>query len=413
MTSTIFCAYMMLAFQSLPALENGVIIGPRETFEERATLITQGRSVPLAENPETYFSNFLEDQLPPTDKGLFWCIFYHDDRSPESRRLLQDFEDHPSLRVLRDWSKFFVINRNEPPTGSGEITAAYARHLAQALQESDIPTVLVLAHPENPVFGKDERGKMSYVYAGSGYGGDAGLLARNIYTALVDYYRARGVPVEQCPGPYCPTPNTPRTPTTPRRPWGPDSWDPPSLPPLDGGGGSFSIPLGKIPPWVLVIGGVLLGWLVIAAYKYAHRNSMLGVLLAACILSSGQAFSQEDVEDAPRPLERPAAEEDAVEDAYLLPPAPKNWLWLDRAVRDEVRQALQTPKYEAWLQASVFHVENRIENAVGSVEASVNSALDEAMSYVSSLFYLSLIGHVTTVALVGYLVYTLKQQNGA
>jgi hypothetical protein len=101
-----------------------------------------------------------------------------------------------------------------------------ARMLANEIgaQGKPIPTVLLYANPDDPTFGRGAPGGWRYVYQGSGYGGDAEALARNIYESIRAEYKRRGV--EQCPGPYCPQPNPQPNLPDPNSPYQPQPVDP-------------------------------------------------------------------------------------------------------------------------------------------------------------------------------------------
>ncbi len=397
--------YTLLAMLTISVFgqSGGVVLPDGEPFRERAAVITQGGSIEVAQTPDNVFASFIGTQLPPSDKGQFHIVVYADSKSQESRLLLLDFERHPSLKALRDWGKFVVIDRSESP-------ASEARHMAAALQGADIPTVLVMAHPEHPRFGRPESRDREYrnnvgwqyAFAGSGYGGDAALLARNIYDGLRQHYQDHGVSVEQCPGPYCPDPRNPDRPSwPPRRPNAPNpGWEPPRLPQLDGSVPTINPFAGiwPLPGWVWAIVGAIA---VILLLALSNRMKGAGVLLL-CATLCGSAIADEPVEPA-----EPAAVEatEPVEEAYLYPPLPQNLEWLDSAVRDEVRRAIDPPRIESWLRFSLNSVEVKVDNAL----AGVNTAVQEAGSALRLIAWITLLGHAVTVGAVVYLVYLVRQ----
>lgn len=380
---------------------DGVVLPDGEPFRERAASVSQGGSVTVTERPDSVFANFIGENLPPSDKNQFHIVVYVDQHSPESRLLLRDFQQHPSLAKLREWSKFIVIDRSESP-------ASEARHMAQALDGADIPTVLVMASPDHPKFGRDSQPGWKYAFAGSGYGGDAALLSRNIYDGLRNYYRDHGVPIEQCPGPYCPSPTEPRQPAQPN--WPPPNdpqdrdWDVPRLPPLDESSTSPTPSFSWQPPaWVWFIAGVAAVILLLAFHKRTAGALLLSAMLAASVVADDKAEKTE----APKATEQvePQGLPGPVEDAYLYPPLTRDLEWLDRSVRDEVRRAINPPKIESWLSLSLNHVETQVDNAV----AGVNTAVQEARSWMAMVFWLSAIGHGVTVGAVVYLVWLVRQ----
>ena len=391
----------------MPALvfgqTDGVVLPDGGPFRERAAAVSQAGSVTVAERPDAVFANFIGENLPPSDKGQFHIVLYIDKHSPESRLLLRDFQQYPSLSKLREWSKFIVIDRSESP-------AAEARHMAQALDGADIPTVMVMASPEHPKFGRESRLGWKYAFAGSGYGGDAALLSRNIYDGLRNYYRDHGVPIEQCPGPYCPNPNEPRQPAQPN--WPPPNdpqdrdWDVPRLPPLDESQPTLPVPSisWQPPAWVWAIAGAAAVILLLAFHKRTVGALLLSAMLAASAVADDKT---EKKTEAPKSIEQvePQGLSSPVEDAYLYPPLTPDLEWLDRSVRDEVRRAINPPKIESWLRLSLNHVEVKVDNAL----AGVNTAVQEALSWMGWMFWLSAVGHGTTIAAVLYLVRLTRQ----
>ena len=386
--------FAMLAVAPFGQVHDGGVLPPTDGFRERAVAISQGGDTEVLTPPDRVFSSFIGTQLPPSDKGQFYLVVYIDKKSAECRLLLQDFERHPSLKVLKDWAKYTVIDRGETPSGE-------ARHMAAALTEADVPTILVSAHPDHPVFGKEGRGGWSYAFAASGYGGDAALLARNIYEGLRDHYAQHGV-TEQCPGPYCPTPEPDRPePYQPYRPTPntPNDWDTPSLPRLDEQPTPFAVGF-TVPAWGWFVLGVVVVIVLLAIHKRLGNTKAAAVLLSLAVWYPACADDAIPADAAP-----PAAEPAAVENAYLLPPAPREWEWLDRAVRDEVRRAIDPPRVEGFLLDSLNHVEVKVDNAVAGVQAEIRGEVQRAKFGLT----IALLMHVATIGLCSYIAWTVRQ----
>lgn len=394
-------ALLLFAFTPFGQVASAGVLPPADGFRERAVSISQGGRVDVLTPPDTVFSSFVGTQLPPGDKGQFYLVVYVDKKSADCRLLLQDFERHPSLKVLRDWAKYTVIDRSETPSGE-------ARHMAAALTDADVPTILVSAHPDHPVFGKGGRGGWAYAFAASGYGGDAALLARNIYEGLREHYAQHGV-AEQCPGPYCPTPtpepNRPE-PYQPYRPSQPTDWDTPRLPRLDEQPAPFAVGF-TMPSWGWFVLGVVVVVVLLAVHKRLDNNATkAGVVL----LSLAAWYPAAADEAAPVPAKAETAKPTAndagtVEDAYLLPPAPRDWEWLDRAVRDEVRRAIDPPRVEGFLLDSLNHVEVKVDNAVAGVQAEIRQEMERAKFW----NVVALLMQVACVGLCAYTAWTVKQ----
>lgn len=424
--NVVLLATLLLCVGELPGLPSGVRLPEGQSFAERAAVVADGGVSVIESVPDHVFTQHLQSELPPTDKGDFYLILYTDRRSPESRLLVEDFNRHPALRVLRDWAKFTVIDRETPGAAGMGVSAAEARHMAQELAASDIPTVLVLSNPDHPVFGRREGREWRHVYAAAGYGGDAGLLARNIYNALTEYYQSHDVPIEQCPGPYCPDPRNPDRPhwppvepRTPRQP--DDGWTPPRLPRLDD---PPTIPLPWLPSfdpsswpwwaWLLIGAGAL--WLLRTFGPRAGCVMLLAVLVGSPTVAADGPMAGTDAPverpDPPYDQEMPDKAEwhpdrEIPGGAFILPPAPRDWEWLDRSVRDEVRRALDPPRIEALLRLSLNHVEVRVENAVAGVEASIRRAVDGVYNWMLAMA----LCNAATLALLGYLAWRQHQRD--
>ncbi len=403
----------VLALMSLSvpcSLNGGVLLPDGEPFSEQA-LLFEGGTVEQLSPPDTVFSSFLSEQLPPSDKGQFWIVLYWDSRSPESRQLLHDFGRHPSLRALAEWGKLVTIDRSGTPS-------AEAKHLAMRLEKADVPTVLVMAHPGHPLFGRPDpdditdKREWKYAYATSGYGGDAAMLARNIYDGLVQQYQQAGVSAEQCPGPWCPDTPDPRDPGKPS--WPPvqpdrDGWDTPALPAIPG----LDKPIVgvEVPGWAI---GLFIGVVATLVLLAIYRRSAV-VLIVVCLIGGTamaedpfagpyESMTGESVEGVIDPGATNDAEASAldepIERADLYPPLPDGWEWLDRSVRDEVRRAIDPPRYEAWFRASIVHIENRIDSAVSGVRGEVHQAVERH-------FFWQAVGITIQAATVGLLLYAV------
>jgi hypothetical protein len=255
------------------------VIFPAEAdgFGEGAQLVT-GRGIEqLAGGPEQQFAQFVGQQLPASDREKWYLTAYVDRlNDPESRLLLQDLDRHPGLAALKGWCKFQMVDRLASPS-------AEARYLAQELtqRKRDVPTLMLYANPDDPVFGRSAAGGWRYVYDASGYGGDAEALARNLYESIRREYQARGVPAGQCPGPYCPNPNLPNNdpyqpqpspppyqPNSPYQPQRPDDWKPTPPPrPMDDPGPGPATP--AVPWQYLAAGAALL------LFFWAQRRGLL------------------------------------------------------------------------------------------------------------------------------------------
>ena len=238
-----------------PPTSNGLVV-PKEGFQDHVLRIGQDGTSEELPGAGGGFAEFVAGQLPESDRAKWYLTVYVDQQDPESRLLLRDMQGHAALKNLAAWCKYQVIDRGVSPSGE-------ARHAAQELQQQqpDVPLVLLYANPNHPVFGRDGPGGWTYAFKAAGYGGDADLLARNLYQAVRSHYRKHNV-TEQCLGPYCPTPDKRK----PYRPATPDDWRIDPLPRLDAEPGGGLLPaifwkllLVGIGAIVFCIGAAVLG----------------------------------------------------------------------------------------------------------------------------------------------------------
>ena len=328
-------------------------------FRDRAVAIGQSGEVEQLTAPEKVFGDFVSTQLPASDKSQFWLVAYVDSTDPESRQLLRDFEQHPGLKQLRQWAKWIEVDRQKSP-------AADARHVAQQLRHADVPTIICVPHPGHPTFGAAGAGGWTEVYRRSGYGGDAGFLARNLYDAIRKTYQEHSV--SQCPGPYCPDPQPPYQPT-PIQPR-------PSPTPTPNDDWYVPAPLDEPTPRTPAPFGIQLGWTHLAAVivgvlvaAFLVRRYGSPALLAACLLWPTAAWA--DTEPMPEPgtqtedvrKHRPSGGNiEELERARLYPPVPDQWDWVGNVIRDEVRRAIDPVRVEGLLLDSLNHVEITIDD---------------------------------------------------
>lgn len=377
MTTIWLTLLLSIAAVDAPAVD-GVVFGPGEkSFGERAIVIGEDGGVQAVDPPDAYFGDFVSENLPPSDRSQFYMTMYGDSTDPESRQLVRDLQQHPALKPIAEWCKFTVIDRRISPAGE-------ARHMAAQLANHDVPTLLIYGHPDHPIFGKTGPGGWEYAFERSGYGGDAGLLARDIYRALQKHYIDNGA-VGQCPGPYCPKPDQPAPRPQPYQPEPyrpvnpgpatPDDWNTPSLPPAPpappDSGNPFSVPT-TIPSWAWVaigaVGVILL--LVIgrsALAKIAVILLCLVPLAVGCQKMQPCCYAEE--------IDTPTESTEPVEQAYLRPPLPPDWEWLDQSVRDEVRRAIDAPRVEGILLDSLANIQVNLAGVVQSQMVAVNKEL--------------------------------------
>lgn len=254
---TITSLVMLATFSAFPP---GGVIVPNGGFQPRKRLV-MAAAVHDVTGPGDRFAQTVQATLnnspPKSDKEKWWLIIYADFRNdPESKLLDNDMRTDPALKEIAAWCKTFVIDRNTSPAAEARIQAGLAVE-----HGGDLPIVLLLPNPRDPVFGAyPDENNWQYAFEKNGYAGDAGLLARNLLAGIKRHYDKRGVP---CPGPICPVnpkpaPDGPNSPP-PSEPWQPDDRDD-SLPNRQPGP---SIPLRIEPPFGLTWSQAF--WLVVAA----------------------------------------------------------------------------------------------------------------------------------------------------
>ena len=159
------------------------------------------------------FAGYVRQALPPDDRGKFYITCYVTKDSQAAALLKRDFREHPALRAIGEWGtlQFFDWNR--------ESAAEQARWRSFGVRYT--PTIMVYPRPGHPTL------PFKFVIASNGYGGDADILARQIYAGVRRLYTLFAP--QQCPGPYCPTPqpHSPQ-PHTPQ----PNDWPAPEPLPL-------------------------------------------------------------------------------------------------------------------------------------------------------------------------------------
>jgi hypothetical protein len=385
----------------------GVQLPPdSDSFGDVAMSVSADGTVSTEAPPDRVFAGFLGDQLPASDKSDWNMILYCDTkRDPESRMLKRDLDRHESLRILKDWCKYLEVDLGADP----ESQSAQARAYAAKLDGAELPTLLVLSHPDHPVFGEKGTSGWEYAFERAGYGGDAALLARDLFTGLQRTYQRHGVKgFGQCPGPDCPWDPDDR----PRDPWLPpdnrpdirpspdrdNGWDTkplPTLPDMPGGGGVMDWVDKYFWHGVTVLG---IAYLIYRAYKRNRADA--AAILLAFMLATTPTMAADTVEglktddgktsevgDIP-PLKEPsvASEEeetpDAAQQAYLKPPIPPGWGWLDDVIRDNVALALQDPRTEVRCEGLLMDSFIEIRNDV----AGVVERADDATRWVKRMF---------------------------
>lgn len=153
----------------------------------------------------------------------------------------------------------------------------------------------------------------------------------------------------------------------------------------------------------------MLGVVVVVVLLAVHKR-LGNATKAAVLLSLAAWYPAVADEAAPVPAKAETAKPTAndagtVEDAYLLPPAPRDWEWLDRAVRDEVRRAIDPPRVEGFLLDSLNHVEVKVDNAVAGVQAEIRQEMERAKFW----NVVALLMQVACVGLCAYTAWTVKQ----
>jgi len=260
----------------------GVVLPGDGAFANRAELVVGDRVEQLGSRDQ--FAEFIAGELPPSDRERWYLVIYTDVKAdPESQQLVRDFQNHQGLRKLAAWCKFWAIDKRASHS-------AEARHLAAELEAEGgrLPAILLYPSPNDPLLGRSQQRGWRYAYERAGYGGDADLLARNLYDAIRREYQQHGI--EQCPGPYCPQPDSgPRT-----EPYQPD-WHRDPLPRMDEPASGWSIP--DIPPGTLVADFGAAG--LVLLYRFGKQKKWWVVLLAVALPvgTAGAAPEQEHGEE--------------------------------------------------------------------------------------------------------------------
>ena len=192
---------LLIAAVPEPHSNSGVIV-PEGGFKSSDSRLVFKGAVQEVAGPAQQYAGYLSTVLPPTDRGKWWLILYVDVLTQqESKRLLDDFNQHPALKAIGDWCKLWVIQKGGSVAADARIQANLAGKF------STLPVILLVPNPDDPVFGRDSRAKdgealgWRYAFVQESYGTDAGLLARGLGEAIRREYTIRGQP---CPGPYCP-----------------------------------------------------------------------------------------------------------------------------------------------------------------------------------------------------------------
>lgn len=251
------------AAEETPPLEaqaslGGVVLPGEGAMRERAVTIRPAgvfQATLPGQSAEGAFEAFLHQSLPEDDRGRFYVVAYVNRYDAMSKLLLRDFERNDSLRTLAQWGKFDVVDWSASPAQRARI---------ERTDPAALPSVAIYPHPDHPVY------PFQWAAVHDGYGGDAGLLARNLYTQLRSFLiKYNPAAAGQCPPwrPDCPTP-------TPRKPYQPNPYRPdddygprpfPDTPELPAGPEE---PTDRAPgvsiPAVLVLGVVMLVLLVLA-----------------------------------------------------------------------------------------------------------------------------------------------------
>jgi len=246
-----------ISAESIP--ESPGVIVPEGGFRNRVLLVTGG-TISEAVNQQTKFAAHLESDLPEDDRNRFRILVFVG-QDLQSRRLQQDFMQNQDLAALRKWCAYREMD------GLSEASAEYRERAKVTMT----PTLVIFPTPGDPKFPSE------YVFKRVGYGGDGAMLARDIFTAIRQFY-GKYAPA-QCPGPYCPNPVEPDSPYPPYRPK-PDQpdvppWpDPQPLPPMptepDSG---FELPQMDLQMWVLLAIVVVGVWIYIDWKKEKRRGT--------------------------------------------------------------------------------------------------------------------------------------------
>jgi len=218
-------ALILLLCGSVAFTSGGVRV-PEDGFADRVVSIESGEVVQRAPAPDA-FAEHVRSQLPPDDRGAWYITVFTVPNSGDSALLMRDIRESPALQALARWGTVNVIDYSTE--------AERERWKKAGIRYT--PTVLVYPRPNHP------RLPFRYVMAQEGYGGDADLLARNIYSAVRRVYTKYNIQ-GPCPGPYCPQPNKPDVnPYTPNN----DNWPPMvPVPKVPDAGISFDFGLGGL-----------------------------------------------------------------------------------------------------------------------------------------------------------------------
>ncbi len=207
-----FVSLLLLGLLAFQATLSPGLKAPQHPGEDRVVQIGPGDAQELEpwsphQPPKvSAFRRHLERELPRDDRGRWYITIFVTPEGEQSRRLIRDLQTHPSLRVLAQWADVQQIDFSEPVNR--------ARWREQRVTQS--PTILVYPRADHPTL------PFRCVTAQQGYGGDAEMLARRIYSAIRTIYQKYGA-IEQCPGPWCPSPQPDRPDV---RPWEPQPWNP-------------------------------------------------------------------------------------------------------------------------------------------------------------------------------------------
>lgn len=235
-------ALLVLLAATLSGFPTGGVVASKIGKEDRVVLVSAEGTASEQRLSIEGFASHVSSTLPVDDRGKFHIIVFSDARYPLSKQLVSDFHTVPALKALAAWGKFQVVDWGT----ASEADKTYF----EKLNIKTIPTVFVIPTHGHQTF------PFKGIFAQTGYAGDHGMLARNLYEAIRKLYEKHAP--SQCPGPYCPNPG-------PKTPWRPP-WKPKPEPKID-------YPIEPMPPapspapveWLsdwkniaLVIGGVLI-----------------------------------------------------------------------------------------------------------------------------------------------------------
>jgi len=205
---------VLLAASPEAPMSGGVIV-PNGGFGGNRKQLIIGGAVLDVSGPAEQNVSYIASQLPATDRHKWWIVIYGDflGKDPESENIARDFGNHAGLKTLANWAKVWSIDVRSTPAGEARFLATLA-----AKKSRKLPYVFVVANPDDPVFGAKSPKGWEYAFEGQGYGGDTGMLYRNLYEGIRNQYVSRGLPIEQCPGPFCPPTPDPNPYPDPRSP---------------------------------------------------------------------------------------------------------------------------------------------------------------------------------------------------